>query len=473
MMDEPVRTLTPAAVSSPQAAARNKLHAWADRLFAPLLGVLLLLPHLFGSPLSSRLLHLGLPRVLTGDEPHYLVMINSLLDDGDLDLRNNYEKVHAGSIQAGAWWAVYRKLDHHTVWYVAGHRVRWHALYDWQHPAACWQTDPAGRVYPLPQADVSPAAIPHSEFPAHPPGLALLLAPFLFVFRESNYLEPAATLCSGVAVIVGMLFFRRLIQTLTPERWVVNAATLVAFLGTPAWFYGRTLYAEPYLLAFAIAAYSLALREKVHWLPGCLIALGTLLKPPFVLLILPLLANRLLQRRLKESAAMVLPVLVSLGITVGLNAAMYGGWSRFPIAFESGDLGKGAAGLLLSPRHGLIPFAPAAILALACWPRFIRENCCDALVLGCAAILYFVLMALWCAWSGGFCYGPRLIVPVLPFLFIALVKLTTLRVYRHRISKAACAGLCALSVLVNLIGSMAYWEWVGTHPLMELFTGNY
>src|SRR5262249_48656350 len=145
----------------------------------------------------------------------------------------------------------------------ADQRLRWHSLYDWQHPDACWQTDAAGRVYPLPQTGVSSAAIQHSEYPAHPPGLALLLSPILFVFRESNYLEPAAVLCSGVAVIVGMLFFRRLVQTFTPERWVINTVTVVAFLGTPAWFYGRTLYTEPYLLAFAIAAYSLALREEM------------------------------------------------------------------------------------------------------------------------------------------------------------------------------------------------------------------
>ncbi|HMC65725.1 MAG TPA: hypothetical protein VKI65_12365, partial [Gemmataceae bacterium] len=291
--------------------------------------------------------------------------------------------------------------------------------------------------------------------------------------RGSNYLEPAAVLCSGTAVIIGMLFYRRLVETLTPERWVVNMVTLVAFLGTPAWFYGRTLYTEPYLLAFAVSAYALALRERMHWLPGCLVALGMLLKPPFVLVILPLLANRLFQRRFKESAGLMFPVLASLGIMVGLNSVMYGGWSRFPIAFEAGDFRAGAVGLLLSTRHGLIPFAPAAIIAFACWPRFIRENCWDALVLGGCAILYFALMALWCQWEGGFCYGPRLIVPVLPFLFIALVKLMNLRLYQHRVGKAACAGFCALSVLVNLFGSMAYWHWVGKHPLMEMFTGSY
>lgn len=36
------------------------------------------------------LLVLALPRVLSGDSPHYLVGVNSLIEDGDFDLTNNY-----------------------------------------------------------------------------------------------------------------------------------------------------------------------------------------------------------------------------------------------------------------------------------------------------------------------------------------------------------------------------------------------
>ena len=49
------------------------------------------------------------------DEPHYLVLINSLLDDGDLDVSNNYASVHAGGQDAGLFYAVGRNLDHHAL----------------------------------------------------------------------------------------------------------------------------------------------------------------------------------------------------------------------------------------------------------------------------------------------------------------------------------------------------------------------
>ena len=37
----------------------------------------------------------------TGDEPHYLVLINSVISDGDFDLANNYRDVHRGGPRLG------------------------------------------------------------------------------------------------------------------------------------------------------------------------------------------------------------------------------------------------------------------------------------------------------------------------------------------------------------------------------------
>ncbi len=71
-----------------------------------------------GKPIS-----LGLPGVLSGDEPHYLVLINSLISDGDFDLANNYQDVHRGGPQAGRIFAG-QLLDHHVNWYEDGRLVK-------------------------------------------------------------------------------------------------------------------------------------------------------------------------------------------------------------------------------------------------------------------------------------------------------------------------------------------------------------
>ena len=73
---------------------------------------LLLLAPLFVSRCIEKPFSLGLPVVETGDEPHYLVLINSVISDGDFDLANNYRDVHRGGLLAGRKFTG-APLDHH------------------------------------------------------------------------------------------------------------------------------------------------------------------------------------------------------------------------------------------------------------------------------------------------------------------------------------------------------------------------
>src|SRR5262249_40408119 len=160
--------------------------------------IALLLPLLFGSYQSSRPFHFGLPRAYSGDEVHYLIMINSLIHDGDLDLANNYAAVHAGAEQAGRHWRG-GALDHHTVWFERGERRIW-----WNPYQCVGDHDAGGHPVPRLRDGQRPLPLGQPEFALHPPGLALLLAPVLLPFRDTQYVEPLAMVCSAIAVICAM-----------------------------------------------------------------------------------------------------------------------------------------------------------------------------------------------------------------------------------------------------------------------------
>ena len=51
------------------------------------------------------------PDVISGDEPHYLLIVHSLLEDGDLALADDYAAVAAGQAYAGRAFAGV-ELDH-------------------------------------------------------------------------------------------------------------------------------------------------------------------------------------------------------------------------------------------------------------------------------------------------------------------------------------------------------------------------
>ncbi len=438
----------------------------AARLAPWLIAVALLLPLMFASPKAPGHNHLGLPRVFSGDEPHYLVMINSLLSDGDLDLANNYAAARAGAQQAGLRFAG-APLDHHTVWYENSRRREWAQVYQtgWQR----WHRDAAGHLMLTLRPGQTPPAAGHPEYSTHPPGIALLLAPILFPFRGTTYVEPLAILCSTFAVIAAMLLFRALARKYSTDLHVVNLVTVVTFLGTPAWNYARTLFNEPYLLLFAVGAYSLALRGKSPLLAGLLIGLGMLMKPPFALFVIPLGLMYLMARDLRSVALLALPAIAALAAIFYLNDIMFGAPLRTSQEWLPGSFVTGATGVLFSLQYGYLFTAPAIVVALATWPAFFRAHRRDAIVLGSAIALYFALFASYGNWAGAVCYAARYEIPLLPLLFVALVKLPDTWLWRPRLARSVTVAICAVSIGLNAFAAMPYWRsWDTNYPMLVM-----
>ncbi|HWB14524.1 MAG TPA: hypothetical protein VG826_35195 [Pirellulales bacterium] len=405
------------------------------------IGVLLVLPLGVSSGQHSHgaVLTLTWPRVWSGDEPHYLLMLNSLISDGDLDLRNNYAALWQGSQQAGLLFAG-TPLDHHTKWYEGNRLVTWGGGASSTHP-------------------------PSHEYSWHPPGLPLLLAPLLRPLHDTRWVEPAAVACTALTTLAGLGFFCLLVRGYLPDEMPVWPAAAVAFLGTPLWHYTRTLYCEPYLATFAVGAYALAFRRSAHLSAGLLLALGMTMKPPFVLMAVPLAAALVGKDGLWAMVRLGLPICLALVWIFGLNYWMHGSAFRSPIQWAPGDISAGAVGLLSSRIHGLLPMAPALLPVIAAWPTFLRRHPREALALLAASALYFGLMANWIAWHGGACYGPRMIVPILPLLFAGAAVMPICGWWSFRPLRGAAIGACLLSILFNGVAAFSHGQVWMCHPV--------
>jgi hypothetical protein len=126
-------------------------------------------------------------------------------------------------------------------------------------------------------------------------------------------------------------------------------------------------------------------------------------------------------------------------------------------------------GLLFSWNHGLFVFAPAAIVALFGWRALWREHAREARILASTFAVYWILMGLWRDWRGGYSYGPRLIVPVIPLLMAGLVPvLERLPNLAPRVRREL-AGVCVVSLVASAIGGVANFAFWGKHPLVEPF----
>jgi len=81
---------------------------------------------------------------------------------------------------------------------------------------------------------------------------------------------------------------------------------------------------------------------------------------------------------------------------------------------------EGASGLLFSPEKSLLLFAPALVLApFAFVTLWRRERATAALLLALFAAT-FVLAATWHSWQGGWSWGPRLVIPGVALVLVAL-----------------------------------------------------
>lgn len=391
------------------------------------LAILLLAP-LCVSRSVRKPLSLGFPGVLSGDEPHYLVIINSILSDRDFDLANNYQDVHRGGLQAGRRFAG-EPLDHHVNWYENGRLVKWWQAYEMD--VARWSLDSDGHPVPTPRADSNFRPVNGKEYSQHPVGLPFLLAPILFPLRGTALVEPAALLCSGLASVVGCCAWCWLVRPYTKSAGPVLVAAAVAYLGSPLWHYGQTLYSEPFLACFSVAAFAAALRGDNYLVAGLLLGAGILVKAPFGLIALPLIGDALVRRRWRQALACALPIGLAALLVLYWNRQMYGGWLRNPQEWEPGSLADGALGLLCSRAHGLLLVSPALGLSAIVLPVWFRKHRRDAILMSLATLLYGGLMADWAQWWGGTCYSARLILPIVPFLFAPLPLLFETTMWRR------------------------------------------
>lgn len=152
-----------------------------------------------------------------------------------------------------------------------------------------------------------------------------------------------------------------------------------------------------------------------------------------------------------------LPILLALSLYLWYN------WFRFGNPLVSGYIEgeeftaiwwEGILGQTLSPGRGLLWYVPWLLLAFPGAARLWRQ---DRVLLGLTAgsvLLYILFYGKWYLWSGGFAWGPRFLVPIVPLL--ALLVAPLLGEGRRRGQMVALALLGLLGLAVNLVGVL--WD---------------
>jgi hypothetical protein len=278
----------------------------------------------------------------------------------------------------------------------------------------------------------------------------------------------------------GALFYRLARRRGASPRLALLLTGTLAF-GTICFVYARVAYAEA-LQTFALLLLcerTLAQGDRLT-LPGMAVvglAAGVLLSSKIVYaVLLPLPVAYLAWAHLHDRARRDLKRLaVACGVALAaflpfLVAALWHNWVKTGTLYRSGhegqadffggDLGAALYGFLLSPGKSFLVYSPPLLLGLlglgVAWRRFRAET---VLLLG-VCLVTLLVHSKFRIWHGGFCWGPRYLVPVTPLvLLLALPWLPeALDRGRRRLRRAALGGLLALGVTVQLLGASFYWD---------------
>jgi hypothetical protein len=363
-----------------------------------------------------------------GDEPHYLMVADSLLRDHDLALEQDY--------------AVGRYRAFHPIDLVPHYRVR----------------GKDGAIYSL-----------------HAVGLSLLVLP---AYALGGY--PGASFF--MAVLAALLAWE--LRGLLRETWSEEergTAEVVAWcvaLSPPLIFYTGLVFTEiPAALIVATALRrgrrAMSLRAAVGL--GVAVAFLPWLNVRYALLA-GILGLYVLAGRPRRSAALgfLLPALASVVALAAYHHSLYGFFDPRRVYGARPELSlrnvpEALPGLFLDQEFGLLVYAPALVLALPGLVRLGREQ--RRLAAAGAALLVVVVVtaASWPMWRGGFNPPARFLVPLLPVMAVALAA------WLRRGLSAAAALLLGWGLWVGITGAseprLVHRDRDGTAPFFREMSG--
>lgn len=363
-----------------------------------------------------------------GDEPHYLIVSESVIRDGDVFLTNNYEAMQ------------YRP-------YFEQDTIMWHVAHG-----------RGGRFVST-----------------HPMFLSLVVLPGFWLF---GFKGAALTMILFASAAAALSF---LVADRFTSRIIAAGVTLFLFFSYPLIFYSRLIYPET--AAYFLVALGLwsawRLKESGRALHAGLLGLSSgmllLFHPKFIAISISLLFLFLIVRPGKDRrllVAWVVPAALAVLVLIILTAVAFGpnlaqgltasGGSKLQGGYLGTNSVWGIPGLFFDRAWGLFLFAPFYFLFLHGlalpsnafeWDRWwVFFPVCIG--------LHALVLGVFQSWNGGAAPVQRYLVPLAP-LFVVCIALFIDRV-RSKFAWGAAGALALLQIVTTVWGFRFF---VGTYGM--------
>jgi hypothetical protein len=402
---------------------------WVDHHRAPAVAVIVVTLAYASAALAVS------SRIPTGDEPHYLVITQSLWHDGDLRIENNHLR--------GDYLAYYG----------------------------------GGQLRP----DYLRRGVDGEIYSVHPPGVSALVLPAFVLAGHAG-----AAIFLALLMAAGGWAAWRAAALVTGDGGAAWFGWAAVMLTAPVVFHAFTVYPDgPGAVAVMVAVLALV-RMDVLGVPA--VTRAALAGTGAVLAALPWLHTRFaivagalglvilirqwstVDRAGRIAAFLVVPAASAVAwfgyfwaiYGTPNPAAPYGGYTQSSLTYAL----TGLPGLLLDQQFGLLPSAPIYAAALAGFVPLVRRRPRLAAELGLVMAPYLVAVGSYAMWWGGFSAPARFAVVLLPLF--AMPAALAWQAWPGRAVRSAMTTWLALSVLLAVTLGVVY----GGEFLYEARTGH-
>ena len=270
--------------------------------------------------------------------------------------------------------------------------------------------------------------------------------------------------------LLGLWHFREIIKKLGQNHNTANFLMICLATGTIFWKYVVTDFSEVTQISLLLGAiHSYCSREcPRRWIfVSAYLSMLILLKIVYVIILPPFVILAVIEgakdKKILNNLAHGASFLTLVGIFLMLlNWHRFGnilesGYGTAQSAFSFNYLKRDFLDYLISFDRGLFPYSPLLLVALLGFREFFkRDKNLFFLIFAISASL-FLLTASWVGWKGGYCWGNRNIVPIVPLIAIGCAYL---KLNNYRLHKNIFNFLLVLSLCIQIVGvSLKTHEW--------------
>jgi len=256
-----------------------------------------------------------------------------------------------------------------------------------------------------------------------------------------------------------------------------NASILTGLIygfGTIALFYSKSFFSHSFAAFLLLLSMYFGMKvtkydenkESNLFVSGFAMGLLALIEYFPFLTIIPLTIYLIKNKIKKELLFFLLPIIMFLGIHAIYNYVCFDNPLTPPYYYEQSEdmsvIGYyirttfliGLYGQLFSPFRGLFFYSPILLLTFHGTYKFLNKHRYETFLYLTSFVMILLLFAAQ-EWWGGNCYGPRYILPVIPFVTIPIAA--TIEDYKsNKLFWIVFSILFGLSIFNNFVGAITF-----------------